>query len=143
MNRPEQPVQIAIVKYLRSRGFLFCSPDLGVNVKSERTRAILKAMGRTAGVSDLVVWVPGGTVCIEVKRPKVLKWSPKSKKMIIDDAGGKQSEGQKEFEKVIHNLPGHHYIIAQSVSDVVEYFKKENISPGPKINLNLTLHEIS
>jgi len=130
MNRPEQPVQIAIVKYLRLRGFLFCAPDVGVNVKSERTRSILKAMGRTAGIADLVVWIPGGTVCIEVKRPKVLKWSAKSNRMIIEDSGGKQSTGQKEFEKVIHTLPGHHYIIAQSVSDVVDYFQKNNISTG-------------
>ena len=130
MNRPEQPVQIAIVKYLRLRGFLFCAPDVGVNVKSERTRSILKAMGRTAGIADLVVWIPGGTVCIEVKRPKVLKWSAKSNRMIIEDSGGKQSIGQKEFEKVIHTLPGHHYIVAQSVSDVVDYFQKNNISTG-------------
>lgn len=130
MRRPEQPVQISIVKYLRLRGFLFCAPDAGVNVKSARTRATLKAMGRTAGVSDLVVWIPGGTVCIEVKRPKVLRWSEKSNRMIIDDAGGRQSEEQKEFEKVIHRMPGHHYIVAQSVSDVVDYFQKENISPG-------------
>lgn len=132
MNRAEQPVQIAIVKYLRGRGFLFCAPDLGVNVKSERTRGILKAMGRTAGIADLVVWIPGGTVCIEVKRPKVLKWSAKSNRMIVDDSGGKQSDGQKEFEKLIHTMPGHHYLVAQSVAEVVEYFNKNNISPGKK-----------
>lgn len=126
MNRPEQPVQIAIVKYLRLRKFLFCAPDAGVYVKSERTRSILKAMGRTAGVADLIVWVPNGTVCIEVKRPKVLKYSEKSKKMIVDDSGGSQSKEQKEFEKDIHSLPGHHYIVATSLSDVVEYFTKHN-----------------
>ena len=132
MDRPEQVVQIHIANYLRKRGFLFCAPDAGVNVKSVRTRGILKSMGRRAGVADLIVWIPGGTVCIEVKRPAVLKYSPKSKRMIIDDSGGKQSEGQKEFEKVIHTLPGHHYIVAKSQNDVIAYFEKEKISPTGK-----------
>lgn len=129
MNRPEQPVQIAITKYLRLRKFLFCAPDAGVNVSSAKTRSILKAMGRTAGVADLIVWIPGGTVCIEVKRPRVMKWSATSNRMIVDDAGGKQSKGQREFEAAIKELPGHRYIVVQSVADVVEYFQKENIRP--------------
>ena len=129
MQRPEQPVQISIVRYLRARRFLFTAPDAGINVSSKRMRAIYKMMGRQAGISDLVVWIPNGTVCIEVKRPKTLQWSVKTGKMIIADQGGKQSIEQKEFEKVIHSLPGHHYIVAQSVEDVDKYFKANNILP--------------
>lgn len=130
MQRPEQPVQISIVRYLRMRGFLFTAPDAGINVKSEKMRSIYKMMGRRSGVSDIIVWIPNGTVCIEVKRPKTLKFSIKTNKMVIADQGGRQSDEQKEFEKVIHNIKGHHYIVATSVEDVDLYFKKNNILPS-------------
>lgn len=129
MHRPEQPVQIAIANYLRKRCFLFTAPDAGINVKSERMRQIYHNMGRRAGVADLVVWIPGGTVCIEVKRPKTLKYSEKSKRMIIADAGGKQSKEQKEFEEIIHKVKGHHYLVATGVDEVDKYFKENNILP--------------
>lgn len=129
MSRPEQPVQIAIANYLRMRKFLFTAPDAGINVSSQKMRQIYQSMGRRAGISDLVVWIPGGTVCIEVKRPKTLKYSEKSGKMIIADAGGKQSEEQKEFEKLIHNLKGHYYLVATSVTEVDKFFKENNILP--------------
>lgn len=129
MHRPEQPVQIMIANYLRLRGFLFTAPDAGINVKSEKMRMTYKRMGRTAGCPDLVVWIPNGTVGIEVKKPKTLTYSTKSNRMIIAEAAGKQSEGQKEFEKRMKEISGHHYIIATSVQEVAEYFEKNNIIP--------------
>jgi len=124
MRRPEQPVQIAIVRYLRAKGYLFTAPDAGINVSSVKMRSIYKAMGRQSGISDLIVWIPNGTVCIEVKRPKTYTISFKTGKMIVDDEGGKQSEEQKEFQKKVQSLPGHHYIVAQSVDDVDKFFKQ-------------------
>ena len=129
-KHPEQPVQKSIVSYLRLRKFLFTAPDAGVNVKSVATRSILKSMGRTAGIADLVVWIPGGTVCIECKKPKTVTWSDKSKRWIVAEEKGRQSKHQKEFEKAINNLPGHHYFVATSVDDVVDYFEKNNIKPN-------------
>lgn len=129
LARPEQPVQIAIANYLRQRRFLFTAPDSGINVSSPKMRQIYHNMGRRAGISDLVVWIPGGTVCIEVKRPKTLKYSEKSGKMIVADAGGKQSEEQKEFEELIHKLKGHYYLVATSVTEVDRFFKENKILP--------------
>lgn len=129
MHRPEQPVQIKIANYLRMRGFLFTAPDAGINVSSLKMRAVYKAMGRTAGCPDLVVWIPNGTVGIEVKKPKTLTYSEKSKRMIVAEGAGRQSEGQKEFEQRMKELPGHHYIVATSVQEVVDYFQKNNIIP--------------
>lgn len=129
ISRPEQPVQIAIANYLRQRNFLFTAPDAGINISSKKMRQTYHNMGRRAGVSDLVVWINSGTVCIEVKRPKTLKYSEKSGRMIVDDSGGKQSQEQKEFEKVIHSLRGHHYLVATSIQEVDRYFKENNILP--------------
>lgn len=129
MRRPEQPVQIMIANYLRLRGFLFTAPDAGINVSSLKMRAVYKAMGRTAGCPDLVVWIPNGTVGIEVKKPKLMAYSTKSKRMIISSDAGKQSEGQKEFERRMSEIPGHHYIVATSVQEVADFFQKNNIIP--------------
>lgn len=128
-THPEQPVQKSIVQYLELRGFVFTAPDAGVHVKSKATRGILKSMGRKSGISDLIVWIPGGTVCIECKKPATYRWSERYKRMVIDERAGTQSDGQKEFQAIIEKMPGHHYFVAKSVSDVVDYFKKYDIKP--------------
>lgn len=128
-SHPEQPVQKSIVQYLELRGFVFTAPDAGVNVKSRVTRGILKSMGRRAGIADLIVFIPAGTVCIECKKPATYRWSERYKRMVIDERAGTQSEDQKEFQALIEKLPGHHYIVAKSLTDVVDYFKKNNIKP--------------
>lgn len=128
-SHPEQPVQKSIVQYLELRGFVFTAPDAGVNVKSRVTRAILKSMGRRAGIADLIVWIPGGTVCIECKKPATYRWSERYKRMVIDERAGTQSDEQKEFQALIEKLPGHHCFVATSVSDVENYFHKNNIQP--------------
>jgi len=37
---------------------------------------------------------------------------------------GKQSDHQAEFERKVNCLPGHHYIIATSVTDVINFIDK-------------------
>lgn len=128
-SHPEQPVQKSIVQYLELRGFVFTAPDAGVNVKSKVTQGILKSMGRRSGIADLIVWIPGGTVCIECKKPATYRWSDKYKRMVIDERAGTQSDEQKEFQATVEKMSGHHYIVAKSVSDVVDYFHKNNIQP--------------
>lgn len=58
-----------------------------------------------------------------------MTYSFKSKKMIIADRAGEQSDEQKEFEQMIKTIPGHHYIVAKSVDEVAEYIKTNNIEP--------------
>lgn len=129
LSHPEQPVQKSIVEYLKLNKFLFTAPDAGVHVKSKVTRGILKSMGRRSGIADLIVWIPGGSVCIECKKPATYRWSERYKRMVIDERAGTQSDEQKEFQSLIEKLPGHHYIVAKSLTDVVDYFKKHNIKP--------------
>lgn len=129
MRRPEQPVQMAIVQFLRAKGFLFTAPDAGINVSSKKMQAIYKRMGRRAGISDLIVWIPSGTLCIEVKKPTVMQYSFKTHRLVIKDRAGTQSDDQKEFEKAITQLPGHYYIVATSVEQVADFIKNNNITP--------------
>lgn len=132
MNRPEQAVQRAIAHYLTAQGYLFTAPDAGVNVKSVKTRSVLKQMGRRAGVADLIVWINGGTVCIEVKKPKTYRFSEKTGRVVIDSAEGRQSEEQKEFEKRINALTGHYYFVATSVDDVIKFFREKGLTASSK-----------
>lgn len=129
MQRPEQPVQIAIVNLLELMGFTYTAPDAGVYVASKRTRQVLKDMGRRAGVADLIVWIPNGTLCIEVKKPKVLEYSFKSHRLIVKNQAGKQTDGQKAFEEKVKAIPGHYYMVAESVAEVSEFIRKNNIKP--------------
>lgn len=128
-SHPEQPVQKSIVQYLELRGFVFTAPDAGVNVSSRVTREILKSMGRRAGIADLIVFIPAGTVCIECKKPATYRWSERYKRMVIDERAGTQSDEQKAFQAIIEKMPGHHYFVATSLTDVENYFKKNNIKP--------------
>lgn len=129
MRYKEDITQIAIANYIRFKGFLFTSTNGGVYVKSIPMRNRLKQMGNLAGASDIIVWIPGGTLCIEVKRPKTMEYSFKSKKMILNDSGGRQSEAQKDFESRVTNIPGHHYIIATDVEQVAKYIEENGIKP--------------
>lgn len=129
MQRPEQPVQIAIVNLLELMGFTYTAPDAGIYVRSKCTRNVLKRMGRRAGIADLIVWIPNGTLCIEVKKPEVLEYSFKSHRLIIKNRAGTQSEGQVAFEEKVKQIPGHYYIVATNAADVAEFIKKNNIKP--------------
>ena len=129
MRRPEQPVQIAIVNLLEMMGFTYTAPDGGIYVRSKCTRNVLKRMGRRAGIADIIVWIPNGTLCIEVKKPEVLEYSFKSHRLIIKNRAGTQSEGQVAFEEKVKQIPGHYYIVATNVADVAEFIKKNNIKP--------------
>lgn len=129
MARPEQPVQISIVQYLRMRGFTVFAPDCGINVKSPMLQNLYHKMGRTAGVADLVVLIPNGTLQIEVKAPKTLQWSNKTNRLIINNSGGKQSEVQKVYQKTLESIQGHHYIVATSVDQVMDFIRENKIQP--------------
>lgn len=129
MRHPENPVQIAIANFLRIKKFTFTSTQGGVFISNVRSKALLKSMGYRKGTSDLIVFVPNGTICIEVKKPATYKWSNRLGRMVFDESAGKQSPEQKEFEKEINAISGHHYFVASTVNDVEDYFREHNIQP--------------
>ena len=113
MQRIEQGIQKGIVEYLRYSGYLYCVPDCGINVSSVRTRGILKSMGRVSGVPDILVFVPGKVIGLEVKRPAIKGICSK----------GRISETQIEFGERMKCL-GHEYHIVYSVQEVEDILKK-------------------
>lgn len=107
MNRPEQEMQIACASYLYDRqayvkDLIFCHvPNGGRRSKAEA--GIFKAMGVQAGAPDLVVWMKGGTLQIELKAGK-----------------GRLSDAQEAFGDGLKAL-GHEYhiVTAETPGDAV------------------------
>lgn len=124
----EDGVQKAIVRYLRINGFLFTSTGAGL-IKSMRTQMVMKALGYLTGTPDLIVWIGGGTLNIECKAPKTMRYSAKTDRMVVNTAGGRQSDSQKEFEESVKQIRGHHYIVASDPMDVVKYIQEHGIKP--------------
>ena len=124
----EDKVLISIVNYLKFYGFLHTSTGAGL-IKNQKTQILMNRLGYKSGSPDLIVFIKNGVVCIECKKPATYRWSERYKRMVIDERAGTQSNERKEFQAIIENLPGHHYIVAKSVSDVVDYFHKNNIQP--------------
>ena len=124
----EDKVQISIVNYLKFYGFLHTSTGAGL-IKNQKTQILMNRLGYKSGSPDLIVFIKNGVVCIECKKPATYRWSERYKRMVIDERAGTQSNEQKEFQAIIEKMPGHHYFVAKSVSDVVDYFHKNNIQP--------------
>ena len=124
----EDVVQIQIVTYLRKKGFLFTSQGAGL-IKSAATQRTAHRLEYCKGSPNLIVWVKGGTLNIEVKKPALMTYSVKSKRMVVADAGGTQTPSQREFEAKINAIPGHYYMVAKSVADVEEFITKNKIIP--------------
>jgi hypothetical protein len=78
---------------------IFSVPNEGKNAREQLYK---KALGLKAGVSDLIVVMPGRLVFVEVK-----------------DEKGQQSDKQKEFEITVKSL-GFEYVVVRSL----ENFKK-------------------
>lgn len=127
-NYAEDAVQKAIVRWLRFNGFLCTSTGAGL-IKSMRTQMVMKALGYLPGTPDIIVWIRGGSLGIECKAPKTMRYSAKSDRMVVNNSGGRQSETQKAFEEVLTCIPGHHYIVANDLMDVVKYIKQNGIEP--------------
>ena len=125
----EDGVQIGIVRYLRLNGFLCTSQGAGL-IKSMRTQLTANRLGYLKGSPDVIVWIRGGTLNIECKAPKEMKYSIKTGKMVVANAGGRQSDTQKEFQENIGKIPGHHYIVAKDVQDVSRYIEANGIQPA-------------
>ena len=100
MNRPEQEMQIACASYLYDRqayvkDLIFCHvPNGGKRSKAEA--GIFKAMGVQAGAPDLIIWMKGTIIQIELKVVK-----------------GVLSDAQKAFRDRLTAL-GHEYHVVTS-----------------------------
>lgn len=126
MKYEEDAVQVAICQWLDMKGYTYTFTGGGL-IHSAQTQRLANRLGYCTGVSDLVVWIPNGTVCIEVKKPASYRYSAKLKRLVIDRPAGKQSDEQKAFQESVERIGGHHYIVATTVGDVIDYFKKIGI----------------
>ena len=95
MRHAEADFQVGVVRVLRMAGhFVFAVPNGGS--RNLREAVNLKAQGVMAGVSDLIVLLPGKKVYfIELKNP---------------NGKGRQSPAQREFEDNVR-AHGHEYLI--------------------------------
>lgn len=123
MKYEEDNVQVAICRWLELKKYLYTFTGGGL-IHSARTQRTANRLGYRKGVSDLVVWVRNGTVCIECKKPAKYRYSAKLKRLVIAEAAGKQSDEQKAFQAAVCGIEGHYYLEAKSVDDVVDFFQK-------------------
>lgn len=127
-NYAEDQVQKTIIHWLRLNGFLCTSQGAGL-IKSAVTQRIANGLGYLKGSPDVIVWIPGGTLNIEVKRPEKMQYSFKTNRLIVANSAGRQSESQKDFEEKVKSIPGHHYIVVTDVMQVAEYVSSNKIKP--------------
>lgn len=104
MKRHEDRIQYEIVQWLQSQGIYFFSVANEAAGRSVQAVTRLKSMGLRAGVSDLVVVLPGRVIFLEVK-----------------DADGVQSHLQKVFQDRVEAL-GHQYKLVRNVQEVIDMF---------------------
>lgn len=124
----ETRVQESIVQWLQLKGFIYTSTGAGL-IKSMRTQMTMLRLGYTAGSPDIIVFIKGGCLHIECKRPSGFRWSNKLNRLVKDTQGGKQSDAQKKFEDEITKIEGHYYLVATSVEEVSNFIKENNIQP--------------
>jgi len=127
-NYAEDAVQRSIINYLRARGYLCTSQSAGL-IKSAVTQRIANGLGYLKGSPDVIVWIPGGTLNIEVKRPEKKEYSFKTNRLIVSNSAGKQSESQKQFQENIKKINGHYYLLVTDVSQLHDFISLMNIKP--------------
>ena len=103
-------VRLFRLKYPRWRHLLFAVPNGGR--RDAITGARLKAEGATAGVADLILFIPNrryGGLAIEMKTPN-----------------GRQSKEQREWQRKCEEA-GNKYVLCRSAADFLreidQYFK--------------------
>ncbi len=95
------------MRFLRGLGYKLFSVPNGTRLRPTQAR-IAKAEGLTAGVSDLIITLPGGkAIFVEMKNP---------------NGKGRQSPAQREFEETVRAL-GFEYQIWQSWVEVENFIK--------------------
>ena len=113
-NKEEQQIQMGMIKWFyythpKRKIFAVVNNSFGSKISNVRMGAINRKMGVHAGVSDLVLPVPNGTVYIEVKTAK-----------------GTQSKDQKEFQAYLKKLHNQYFIVRnldEFILVVSQFFK--------------------
>ena len=98
----EHTEQVAVCRWLRLHRIPFFAVPNGGG-RSKREGASLKAEGVVRGVADLIVMLPGGALCLEMKRR----------------AGGRQSPAQRDWEQMVSEIPGWSYKLARGASEAI------------------------
>ena len=107
----EARIQADIVKWLQDQGIYCFSVANEAAGRSAVKQMQLITCGLRAGVSDLVIVLPGRVIFCEVKDDK-----------------GKQSERQLLFQKKVESL-GHEYILVRSVESLQLYLTNVKNKP--------------
>lgn len=111
---PEAQLQCAVVQYLQLAGvpgLLFFSVPNEQKCSVQRG-AMLKKMGRLAGVSDLVVMIPKG------------RWGFATLFLELKARGEKATESQNDFQMAVSNLgPPAVYKLADNIDDALRILK--------------------
>ena len=81
------------------RCYIFSVPNESANIKEAMYK---KSIGLRKGVSDLIILLPSKTIFVEVKTDI-----------------GRQSEEQKNFEKIVNDL-GFDYILVRSLEEFIQ-----------------------
>lgn len=111
-RQEEHTIQCSCVRwffyqYPEFRGRLFAVPNGGV--RDAVTAAKLKAEGVVAGVADLILLVPRGSfgaLLIEMKTEH-----------------GRQSETQKEWERIVCQNGEYRYVVCRSLDDFIQHIE--------------------
>lgn len=115
-RHPESTLQIQLVQYFdlnvpKGAAYLFSIPNGGR--RDEITGSILKAEGARAGMSDLVLLLPGGrAVFLEVKLDQVKIGT------VVLQKRTKQGASQRESQRIVEAL-GFTYRVIRSLDDFV------------------------
>lgn len=113
IRHDEENFQVGVVRFLRMAGhFVFAVPNGGN--RNLREAARLKQQGVTAGVSDLILLLPGKVYFIEIKNP---------------NGKGRQSPAQRDFEDTVRAY-GHKYLLWDSWSQVEQFVKDHKQEVG-------------
>lgn len=101
MMHPETQLQIAVAEYLDLVCPHFWSAiEHGIKI-TPRQGKLLKKKGVKRGLMDILIWIPDGTISIELKAGK-----------------GAQSDDQWALGHWLDRQSGHSYHVCRSIDDV-------------------------
>ena len=104
MRRDEANFQVGVVRFLRRAGhYVFAVPNGGSRNLKEAVN--LKAQGVLAGVSDLIILLPGKVYFVELKNP---------------NGKGRQSPTQRAFEEAVKQY-GQEYLLWDKWTQVEQF----------------------
>ena len=124
MRHDEENFQIGVVRALRMAGhYVFAVPNGNRNNPIQGHK--YKIMGQLAGVSDLILLLPGKVYFIELKNP---------------NGKGRQSPAQREFEESVKGY-GQDYLIWDSWTQVEAFINAHRREVGNYLQTGGTVND--